>query len=741
MLVCAAWPYANGPIHLGHLAGCLLPADIFARFHRLSGADVLMVSGSDQHGTPITVQAEERGMSPKEVADEFHRVNSRALQDVGISFDLYFHTSHPNHRSAVQDFFRTLMENGYIYEKEVLSPRCTKCERFLPDRYVEGGCPHCQSEGARGDQCDSCGNTLDPQELVEPRCKLCGSGPEFTMTPHFFFRLSAFQGQLEKYVEFSKHWRPSVMNFTRNWLASGLKDRAATRDLTWGVKVPVDGWEDKRLYVWLEAVMGYYTTSLEWARRSGDAGAWEPYWKNPSTKGYYFMGKDNIPFHTIIWPALLMGMGDLNLPYDVPANEYMMLDSAQFSKSRKHAIYVPAYMERLEVDTLRFHLTAMMPEGRDSDFTWEDLVQRNNSELVGTLGNFIHRTLTFTHKHFGAVPETKGDLKGPGEGEVLDGIIAHAGKCADAYRECRFRDALREIMSLATLGNRYFDHRAPWTQIKGDRDACGVTLAMSLAIVKALNVMMAPILPHAALRLWRMYGDTVPSGGEGAAGGDGGGATGAEAAGGGGDPDEWVAAGSLPGDPLAGDRFFGWADAVIPPAPGTPLKEPAPLFRKLDLDAVLAAAGGGGEGGTGGESPGKGDGGGGDEGDEDRNADDTQKRGDDAMTDETIPFDEFMKLDLRVARVQKVEAHPNADKLYVITVDLGTEERTLVAGLKPYYKPEEMEGKLIVVVANLAPAKLRGVESRGMLLAAEDDEGHVVFLSPERDIKPGSKIH
>ena len=404
LLIGVAWPYANGPIHVGHVAGCYLPPDIFARYHRMKGDEVLMVSGSDQHGTPITITADKEGVQPSEIAERFHEINSRALEQLGISFDLFFKTSHENHKVVVHDVFNKLLEQDLIYKQIMDSYFCNDCQKFLPDRYVEGECPHCGSPGARGDQCDDCGRTLDPVELIAPKCKLCGSYPEIRETEHFFFKLSEFQDKLLDYSADKDHWRHNTKNFTRNWLASGLRDRAITRDIKWGVEIPLDGYDEKRIYVWFEAVIGYLSTSKEWARRNGDENKWKDFWQDENTKHYYFLGKDNIPFHTIIWPAILLGYGGLNLPYDVPANEYLKFKGEQFSKSRGVSVDIPDYLETFDPDPLRYYLSINMPENRDADFAWDDFVNRNNTELVGTLGNFIHRSLTFTYKNFKSVP-------------------------------------------------------------------------------------------------------------------------------------------------------------------------------------------------------------------------------------------------------------------------------------------------------------------------------------------------
>ncbi|MFB3092064.1 MAG: methionine--tRNA ligase [Dehalococcoidia bacterium] len=391
IFIAVAWPYANGPLHLGHLAGCYLPADIFARYHRMKGSDVLMVSGSDQHGTPITIRAEQEGLEPQQVVDRFHAQFLDSWERMGISFDLFTTTGTDNHRQVVHELFLTLLKKDYIYKDTMLLPYSAESNRFLPDRYVQGTCPHCGDERARGDQCDNCGRTLNPTDLINPRSVIGGYDLEFRESEHFFLRLTAFQEPLLKWVKKQSHWRPNVLNFTRRYLEDGLKDRAITRDILWGVPIPVEGYDSKRIYVWFEAVTGYLSAAKEWAQSQGDPDAWEPFFRDPNSRAYYFIGKDNIPFHTMIWPAMLMGDGTLDLPYDVPANEFLNMEDAKLSTSRNWAVWLPDYLERFDPDPLRYVLTAIMPETSDSNFSWSDFVRRNNQELVATYGNLVHR--------------------------------------------------------------------------------------------------------------------------------------------------------------------------------------------------------------------------------------------------------------------------------------------------------------------------------------------------------------
>lgn len=646
ILVCTAWPYSNGTIHVGHVAGSLLAPDIFTKFHRLKGNEVLMVSGSDMHGTPVTVRAEKEGVSPQDVAERYHRINLKAIEDLGITYSLFTHTHTQNHFEVVHDVFLKLLDKGYLYQKETMQYYCPRCERFLPDRYVEGTCPECGAR-ARGDQCETCGKTFEPGDLATPVCTNCGKEPELRGTQHYFFKLSAFQEPLLDWVKDKKHWKPNVLTFTLKWLREGLQDRAITRDMSWGVPVPLEGWEDKVIYVWFEAVIGYLSASKEWAKMIGQPDRWKDFWEDPAVRHYYFLGKDNIPFHTIIWPAILMGYGGLNLPYDVPANEFLTFKGEQFSKSRGWGIDIPSILKHFEADVIRYYITANMPELKDSDFSWEDFETRINNELVATLGNYYHRVLSFTYKHFGKVPEFKGDEEE--RKRVMEVVIRARDEVDENISHCRFKKGLKAVMDLAQFGNRYFDSAAPWKLIKEDRELCGSMLNLNIQIVKALAIMSYPFLPFSAQRLWELMG-------------------------------------------FKGDIMdYGWNYITEPVPEGQVLQKPSPLYSKVSI------------------------------------------------TMEEDAFSGFRSLDLRIGVVKNVRNHPNADKLLVLDVDIG-KEITLVAGLKGYYEPEELKGKKIVVVSNLKPAKLRGITSEGMLLAA-DDGGDVVLLTPAGDAEPGEKVN
>jgi methionyl-tRNA synthetase len=499
-----AWPYADGLLHLGNVAGSDLPADIFARYHRTRGNEVLVVSGSDEHGTPITLKADESGVTPAEVADRYHSAYIEAKQKLGISYDLYTRTGTANHTAVVHDIFLTLLKKGYIYKDSMSQPYCPRCERFMPDRYIEGICPFCGFANARGDQCDQCGKPLNASELKSPHCKICGTAPEFRDTEHFFLKLTAFQDKLEEWLKTRSDWRQNVLNFSLGYLAEGLKDRAITRDIDWGVTVPVPGFENKRIYVWFEAVIGYLSASKEWAASKGEPDKWRRFWEGDA-RTYYFIGKDNIVFHTIIWPSMLLGYGGLNLPYDVPSNEFLSIEGKKVSKSRNWAVWVPDYLSRYDPDPLRYFLSINMPETSDTDFSWHEFFRRNNDELVATYGNLVHRVLTFVYKNFdGSVPPA-GQLdnmsqalleRGENTLKTVDGLLDR----------CHFREAIRAAMTLAQEANRYLDEKAPWKMIKQDREAAATSLWVAVAVISDLKIILYPFLPFSSQKLHEFLG-------------------------------------------------------------------------------------------------------------------------------------------------------------------------------------------------------------------------------------------
>ena len=513
ILVAVAWPYANGSLHLGQVAGAYLPADIFARYQRLAGNRVLMVSGSDQHGTPITLRAEQEGKSPAEIASKYHEQFLECWQKLGISFDLFTTTGTSNHTQVVHDVFLTLLEKGYLYKETLPQAYCPQCQRFMPDRYIEGTCPHCGFQRARGDQCDECGRTLNPSDLIDLRCRLCSTPPRFENSEHFFLRLSAFEDALKCWVKEQTHWRQNVLNFTLGILDGGLKDRAITRDLEWGVTVPQPGFERKRIYVWFEAVIGYLSASKEWAILHGDAEAWKTFWNN-GAKSFYFVGKDNIPFHTLIWPAMLMGYGNLSLPGNVPANEFLTIEGKRLSTSRNWAVWLPDYLEKYDPDTLRYVLSINMPEVGDTDFSWREFLRRNNDELVATYGNLVHRVLTFTSRNFDGVVPMLGELDARSQ-ELLHKAEDTLEKVGECIYQCHFKEGIRVAMALAQEANRYLDEKAPWKSIKQDRQYAAMATYTVLSVLSALKTILYPFLPFSSQKLHNYLGfdGVVESGG------------------------------------------------------------------------------------------------------------------------------------------------------------------------------------------------------------------------------------
>ena len=550
ILVCVAWPYAKSSTHVGQIVGAYLPADTFARYHRLAGNKVLMVSGSDEHGTPILVDAEREGITPREFVTRYHRQICEIWDRLGISWDLYTETGTENHYRITQDFFLTLYDKGYIFKDTMLSPYCPTDRRFLPDRYVEGTCPHCGYTLARGDQCDNCGRVLDPVDLISPRCRLCGSKEralEIRPTEHFFLDLPKLEKPLLAWLSQDKeHWRSNVISFTMNWLREGLRPRAITRDLDWGVPIPLEGYEDKRIYVWFDAVIGYFSASVEWAERQGDPEAWKTWWvpgqAEKPVKPYYFIGKDNIPFHTIIWPAMLLGYGNRNLPYDVPANEFMTMSGAKASSSRGNVIWTRDVLDKYNADALRYYLSVTAPEGRDTDFTFDEMIRRNNDELVATYGNAVHRTLSFLQSKFGGVVPEPQALR-EADREILAEVDGGFSVVGHNIANCHFKEGIHAAMAVARAANRYLDEQAPWKQIKVDQAAAGTTIYVMLQVLSGLRVLFSPYLPFSSQKLHHYLG--------------------------------------FEGEVSAGS----WRSTEVPA--GTRLPVPAPLFPKLEEMAIV----------------------------------------------------------------------------------------------------------------------------------------------------------
>lgn len=519
ILVCVAWPYANGYAHLGQIAGAYLPADICARFHRLRGDRVLMVSGSDSHGTPVTLQADEEGTSPKVVFDKYHDGFLKSFLDLGLSFNLFTHTNTANHHRVAQDIFLRLLERGLLFRKTESQIFCENDRRFLPDRYIYGTCPHCGFAEARGDQCQHCDHVHDALELGHPQCKLqkAGEAPHRIVvrkTEHYYLNLPALeQAILTWFEKETRPWRPNVVNFARNYVASGLKARAITRDIDWGVPAPIEGWDSKRLYVWFEAVIGYLSATIEWASHAGEPDAWKDFWYTPA-RTYYFVGKDNVPFHAILWPAMLAGIGDLYdpvlgrsmvLPFDIPANEFMNLEGAKFSKGDKWAVWLPDALRRYDADAIRYYLTSIAPETHDSDWSWNGFLHHHNDELVGAWGKLANRVLTFASQHFDRRVPTPGELEAS-DGAILSLVEAGFETVGDMLEHAQFRSALAQLMSIAREANRYLDDTSPWKCVQADPTKAAKAIFVALRVVDSLKVMFAPFLPHTAQALHAQLG-------------------------------------------------------------------------------------------------------------------------------------------------------------------------------------------------------------------------------------------
>ena len=716
-----AWPYANGPLHLGHVAGNCLPADIQYRYERARGRSVIMCSGSDEHGTPITVTAEQENVDPQEIVDRYHQINTQALIDLGCSWGtnidprgidyggaLYNRTTDPRHKELVQEYFTKLKQSGFLKQqsmKQYCSINSEGITKFLPDRYVEGECPICGSDGARGDQCDECGSTYESSELVNPRSKMDPDAKiEIRDTEHFFFQLNQFQNELEKHsITKQKVWKPNVRAMTKNWLNMGLRPRAVTRDMEWGIELPLseNEWETKRIYVWFEAVQGYLTCSQIWSERFSDnPDDWMKWWvksdEGTEPKHIYFMGKDNIPFHTVIWPAIIMGLnssnsgnppssdinsGELVLESNVPAMEYLMLQGGQFSKSRKHAVWLPSFLEHHNPDTLRYFLSINMPEGHDTDFRWEEYVDKVNNELIGTYGNFVHRVMTLSHRldsENGTNPLLQ-YFDSSEHVEANEKIQTLLESAITSMEKQRFKEALRSLMNISQIGNGLIQHSEPWKYMREEdspeKSKSLSTLAYCWKICRGLAITLRPFLPFQSDQLWSMLGE------------------------------ERNIDDILFEDSFNFDSDFYWNN-----------EKPKPLFERLDIDDILERekliAG--------------------------TDADKLEVTEEDVNY---IDFEDFMKVEMKTGKVVDIEDHPNADKLYVVTIEDGPDStRTVCAGLKGIYQKEQLLGKQVIFVANLKPRKLRGIMSEGMILAADDGDGNVSVLTLDSEMPTGSQV-
>jgi len=659
ILVTSALPYANGPIHLGHLAGAYLPADIYVRYQRLKGRDIVYICGTDEHGVPITIRAEAERISPREIVDHYYKDIKESFAKLGISFDNFSRTTLPLHYEIAQNFFTKIYKKGYIVEKTITQFYCPQCKRFLADRYVNGECPYCHFEEARGDSCENCGKWLEPSALINPECATCGSTPNARKTNHWFFRLSTLQKELEAWIATKRHWKDNVKRFCEGWFTEGLEDRAITRDLSWGVPVPLEGAEGKVLYVWFDAPIGYISSTVEWARNKGEPDLWKKYWCDGGTKLVHFIGKDNIVFHAMVWPAMLMAHSEFILPTEVPANEFLNIEGDKISTSRNWAVWLSEYLQNFEPDPLRYCLAANAPETRDSDFTWADYQRRNNNELADVFGNFVNRSLAFVERYFGSrIPDPAG-ISGQEE-KFLRRLDRDKEKVGELLERFEAKKALQQIMSLAKDANRYFDAKQPWLTRNTDKQECANTMYVCVRAVEALGLLADPFMPFTSEKISRMLTR----------------------------------------------RREGW-DYDPPIQGGMTLGKLEILFPKIDDETIELERRKLRKGGT---------------------------------KVEQVTIDEFGRMDLRVAHVVEVERVEGAKNLLKMKIDIGGETRQIVAGIAQWYSPEDLKDKTIVVIVNLKPAMIRGIESNGMLLAAEEGD-NVVLIVPDREIEVGSKVH
>lgn len=672
-LITTALPYANGPVHIGHLAGVYVPADIYARYMRLKGEDVIMIGGSDEHGVPITIKARAEGVTPQDIVDRYHNIIKESMKGLGISFDIYSRTTSEIHHETASEFFRHLYDKGEFVEKTSMQPYDEVAGEFLADRYVTGTCPHCGNERAYGDQCEACGTSLNATDLINPRSALTDSEVVMRETKHWFLPLDKWEGELSKWIlEGHKEWKTNVYGQCKSWIDLGLQPRAVSRDLKWGVPVPVEGAEGKVLYVWFDAPIGYISNTKELLPDS-----WEKYWKDPETRIINFIGKDNIVFHCIVFPAMMMAYGDgFQLPDNVPANEFLNLEGDKISTSRNWAVWLHEYLVDFpgKQDVLRYVLTANAPETKDNDFTWSDFQARNNNELVAILGNFVNRAIVLTHKYFEGKVPAAGELAEV-DTQLYADINAAKVSLSNNLDTFHFREALKDAMEIARIGNRYLQETEPWKVAKtGDMDRVATVMNVALQICGNIAVAFEPFLPFMSEKLRDMLN-----------------------------------MGQISWDALGGD-------AII--ETGASIKPAQLLFEKIGDEAIEA-----------------------------------QKQRLERIKKENqvknfkaepqlpnVEFDTFMKADLRVGTVLECKKVPKADKLLQFLIDDGMGTRTIVSGIAKYYNPEDLVGKQVCFIANLAPRKLKGIESQGMILSAENADGSLVVMGPTAPVVPGAQV-
>src|SRR5690554_1846370 len=666
-LITSALPYANGPVHIGHLAGVYVPSDIYARYLRLKGEEVLFIGGSDEHGIPITIKARKEGVTPQDIVDRYNELIKKSFKEFGITFDIYSRTTSEIHKETASDFFRKLYEKGEFSEQESEQYYDEEAQQFLADRYITGTCPHCGNENAYGDQCEQCGTSLSPNDLINPKSALSGAVPVMRKTKHWYLPLDKHEAWLRQWIlEEHKEWKSNVYGQCKSWLDLGLQPRAVSRDLDWGVPVPVEGAEGKVLYVWFDAPIGYISNTRELLPDS-----WEKWWKQEDTKLVHFIGKDNIVFHCIVFPAMLKAEGSFILPENVPSNEFLNLEGDKISTSRNWAVWLHEYLEEFpgKQDVLRYVLTANAPETKDNDFTWKDFQARNNNELVAVFGNFINRVVVLTHKYYEGVVPSPNEFTEVDE-QTLTELKAYPEVLESSIERYRFREALNEMMNVARLGNKYLADEEPWKLIKENPERVKTQMYVALQIAAALSSLCEPFLPFTSQKLNRILnlnqGDI-----------------------------SWKNI-SETSDLIKSGHTIGQAELLFDKI------EDEQIQKQLDkLEATK----------------------------KENTAQNTQV----TPQKEETTFDDFMKMDLRVGTILKAEKMPKADKLLVLKVDTGIDVRTVVSGIAEHFSPEEVIGKRVTILANLAPRKLRGVESQGMILMTNDKDGKLVFLNPDKD--------
>lgn len=675
--ITAALPYTNGPIHIGHLAGVYVPADIYARYQRMQGADVAFICGSDEHGVPITIKAKKEGVTPQDIVDTYNAIIKKSFEDFGITFDNYSRTSAKIHHDTASEFFKNMYDQGKFIEETNEQLYDAQAKQFLADRFVIGTCPKCSNEESYGDQCENCGTSHNATDLINPKSAISGSVPTLKETKHWFLPLDQYNDFFKEWIikGHKKDWKTNVYGQCKSWIDDGLRPRAVTRDLDWGIPVPVEGAEGKVLYVWFDAPIGYISSTKEWAAREGKD--WEPYWKDTNTKLLHFIGKDNIVFHCLIFPAMLKGHGEYILPDNVPANEFLNLEGRKLSTSKNWAVWLHEYLEDFpeQQDVLRYVLTANAPETKDNDFTWKDFQTRNNSELVAIFGNFINRVTVLTHKYYqGAVPAPSefNEL----DKETLAAIHAYPAVIGSSIEKYRFRESQTEFMNLARLGNKYLADEEPWKTIKTDEERTKTVMYIALQIAAALSVLSEPLLPHTSVKLKDIL-DVSSS---------------------------------------ATENALEWSDIssneVLLPA-GHIINKSQLLFSKIEDDQIQKQL---------------------DKLEASKAANEAQAAAENRTVEpqkDTITFDDFTKLDMRVGTIIEAEKMKKTKKLLILKVDTGIDVRTIVSGIAESFTPEEVIGKQVTVLVNLAPRALRGVESEGMILMTEDASGKLVFVNPD----------